>query len=137
MSHVTLPEEQLSLLPWGELNVSVPFRAHFTLHLHTKVLCVHTEHQTAPSVCASGVNPSYLCTEHPVLLHICTSALMFSIRISSTWQIHGFLFFNVCVVCFSHEEMDPAVFKGPVHHVLLSLFQRWMWCRTSSSLLSL
>lgn len=104
VSHVTLPEEQPSLcVPWGELNVSLPFRAHFTLHLHTKVLCVCAQgHQTAPSVCASGVSPSYLCTEHSVLLHICTSAPMLFIKISSTWQIHPFfVFHSMCCVFFT------------------------------------
>lgn len=110
------------MFPWEEPNAVAAFQSTFhTPSAHDSLMCVHTETPDCSSVCASGMNPSYLCTEHAMVLHICTSALVFFVSISGTWQIRPpSLLFIVFVECFSHEGMDPTVLRSsPPCHVEL------------------
>lgn len=128
MSRVTLPEEQ-PCVPLGTSERCHCLSDHISHSICTQKLrvCVYTQgHQIAPWICALGMNPSYLWTEHPMVLHICTSSILFFIRISSTWQIHPFFaFHSMCCVFFTWRN-GPSSLKS----VILSLFQRWMWSRT-------
>lgn len=113
VSHVTLPEEQLSLCSPGESWTFQCLSEHISHSICTQKFCVCAHRDTRllhQSVLQGWTQVIYAQSIQCFSIF----ALLLS-RFPSGSQALGrfilFLFFIVCVVCFSHEEMDPAVLR--------------------------